>query len=115
MPVLERPPGPPKLASLELFSFPRGFKSSSVDCKRAYTLQVNYNAKTSQKEVILLFNANTWRRGEGDLWNTGDLTSMPALMGEVLEALMLLWRSIGSLKKHVIHYFTWLKVQMVEE
>lgn len=62
MPVLERPPGPPKLASLELFSFPRGFKSSSVD----------------------------WRRGEGDLWNTGDLTSMPALMGEVLEALMLL-------------------------
>ena len=78
-------------------------------------LQVNYNAKTSQKEVILLFNANTWRRGEGDLWNTGDLTSMPALMGEVLEALMLLWRSIGCLKKHVNHYFTWLKVQMVEE
>lgn len=50
------------LASLDLFTFPFGLRSSRVD----------------------------WRRGEGDLRKTGDLTPMPALIGEALEALMLL-------------------------
>jgi len=56
------------IASLELFTFPRGLRSSRVDC----------------------------RRGEGDLAKTGDLTPMPALIGDALEALMLLAEGQGG-------------------
>jgi len=58
----------PLASLLELFPFPFGPRSKRVD----------------------------WRRGEGDLRKTGDLTPIPALMGEALEALMLLAEGPGG-------------------
>lgn len=57
-----------RLVSLESVTFPLDLTSSRVD----------------------------WRSGDGDLRKTGDLTPMPALIGEALEALMLLAEGSGG-------------------
>ena len=47
---------------------------------------------------------STWRRGEGDLRKTGDLTPIPALMGEALEALMLLKKEKVKAERQVFFH-----------